>query len=73
MIQGSAPESAVYSKGQQTHNIETTLTSNMAMERQFCGVFGDIFENCKKLSYEAEFTFFWLVVELENEPITRHW
>ena len=62
-IQGSAPESAVNSKGYETHNIETTLTSNTAMERQFCGVFGDIFENYEKLSYEAEFTFFWLVIE----------
>ena len=32
--------------------------SNMAIERQFYGVFGDIFENWKKLSYEAKFAFF---------------
>ena len=62
-IQGSAPESAVNLGGYQRHIIEATLMSNMAIKRQFYGVFGDIFENWKKLSYEAEFAFFWQVSE----------
>ena len=37
--------------------INTTETCNMAMERKFCGLFGDILKNCDKLSYEADISF----------------
>ena len=45
----------------------------MTMEREFCWLFGDIQKKCKKSSYEAEFAFYWQVVELANKPITRFW
>ena len=34
------------------------------MKQKFCGLFGDIFRNCEKCSYEALFAFFWQVAEL---------
>ena len=46
---------------------------NTLMEREFCGLFGNDFKKCENLYYEAEFAFFWQVVELENELITRFW
>ena len=36
------------------------------MEREYSWLFDDTFENCKNLSYEAEFSFFWQVAELAN-------
>ena len=36
---------------------------NTAMEREFCGLFGDISKNYEKYSYEALFSFFWQVAE----------
>ena len=41
----------------------STLQKRVAMERGFCGLFGDIFKNCEKCSYEALFSFFWQVAE----------
>ena len=32
---------------------EATETCYTVMEREFCGLFGDDFENCEKSSYEA--------------------
>ena len=37
----------------QSTNREVTEMCNTAIEREFCGLFGDNFENCEKLSYEA--------------------
>ena len=37
------------------------------MERKFCGLFGDIFKNYEKCSYEAVFAFFWQVAEMTNK------
>ena len=34
------------------------------MELEFSWLFEDIFKNCKKLSYEAEFAFFWQISKL---------
>ena len=33
------------------------------MKRKFCGLFGYIFRNCEKCSYEALFAFFWQEAE----------
>ena len=33
--------------------MNTTETCNTAIEREFCGLSEDYFENCEKLSYEA--------------------
>ena len=42
--------------------------------RRYNGNFADFseifFKNCEKFSYEAEFAFFWHVVELANKPIS---
>ena len=46
-----------------------TETCNTAMEREYSWLFDDTFENCKNLSYEAEFSFFWQVAELANKLI----
>ena len=54
-------------------NTEATLMCNKSYERKFCWILGDIFKNCEKLSYGAEFAFFWKVAELANKPITRYW
>ena len=53
--------------------MNTTEMSNAAIEREFCGLFVDIFENCEKLSYEAQFAFAWQEVEFANKQITRFW
>ena len=44
----------------------TTEMGNMVMEWKLYGLFGDIFKNCEKLSYEAQFAFVWQVVEFAN-------
>ena len=46
---------------------------NTVIEREFCGLFGDIFKNCEKLSYGAQFAFVWQVVEFVNKQITGCW
>ena len=51
----------------------TTEMGNTAKERKFCGLFGDIFKNCEKMSYEAQFAFVWQVVEFVNKQITGCW
>ena len=43
--------------------INTTETCNTAMEREFCGLFGVLFKNFEKCSYEALFALFWQVLE----------
>ena len=49
--------------------IFTTEICNTGMERKFCGLFGNIFKNWEKWSYEAIFAFFWQVAEMANKPI----
>ena len=44
----------------------------MAMKQKFCRLFGDVFKNREKLSYEAQFAFFWQAVEFANYQITRY-
>ena len=44
----------------------------MAMERKFCGLFGDVLKNCEKLSYEVQFAYFWQAVEFANNQITKY-
>ena len=61
------------SKGNHFCCMSTTEVGNTAMEREFYGLFGDIFKNCKKIYYEAEFAFFWQVAELTKKPIARYW
>ena len=51
--------------------IEATEMCNTAMERVFCKLFGNIFINCEKLSYETKWALFWQVVEFANKPITN--
>ena len=36
----------------------------MAMEREFCDLSGDNFENCENCSYEEQFAIFWQVAEM---------
>ena len=48
---------------------ETAETCNTAMERKFCGRLGDVFKNCEKFSYEAEFAFFQRVAESAKKLI----
>ena len=52
-------------------NNEATETYNTAMERKFCWVSGNTFENCEKSFYEVEFSFFWQVAESANKPIFK--
>ena len=49
--------------------MNTTEMCNTGMKRKFCGLFGDIFKNCEKCSYQAVFAFFWPVAEIANKPI----
>ena len=51
--------------------IEAAVTCNTAMEREFCTLFGNIFKNCEKSSYEAKWACFWQVVQFANKPITK--
>ncbi len=44
----------------------TTEMGNTAMEWKFYELFGDIFKNCEKMFYEAQFAFVWHVVEFAN-------
>ena len=46
---------------------------NVAIKREFCGLFRYIFKNCVNCSYEVQFAFIWQVVELANKPISRFW
>ena len=50
---------------------EATETCNTAMERKFCWLSEDNFENCEKSFYEAQFSFFWQVAESANKPIFK--
>ena len=50
---------------------EATETCNTAMERKFCWLSEDNFENCEKSFYEAQFSFFWEVAESANKPIFK--
>ena len=72
-IQGGPPKLSQFGFLQFSINAEATLMCNKSYERKFCWLLGDIFKNCEKLSYGAEFAFFWQVAELANNPITRYW
>ena len=52
--------------------INTTETCNTAMERKFCGLFGDIFKNWEKCSYEALLAFLWQEAELAHADLTSN-
>ena len=72
-VQGGPPKLSQFGFLQFSINTEATLMCNKSYERKFCWLLGDIFKNCEKLSYGAEFAFFWQVAELANNPITRYW
>ena len=72
-LQGGPPKLSQFGFLKFSINIEATWMCNMSYERKFCWLLGDIFKNCEKLSYGAEFAFFWQVAELANNPITRYW
>ena len=38
---------------------------------KFCRIFGNIFKNCEKCSYEEIFALFWQVAEMANKPIYK--
>ena len=48
---------------------EAAETCNTAMERKFCRLLGNVFKNCEKFSYEAEFAFFQRVAESAKKLI----
>ena len=50
---------------------EATETCNTAIEREFCWLSEDIFKNCEKSFYEAQFSFFWQLAELTKKPIFK--
>ena len=39
------------------------MMCNLAIKREFCGLFRNIFKNCVKCSYEVQFAFIWQVAE----------
>ena len=45
------------------------MACNMAMERKFCGLLGDVFKNCEKFSYKAKLAFFWQEAEMANADL----
>ena len=63
LLQGDFPETKISVQLYHFSYKNTTETCNTAMEREFCRLFGDIFKNCEKLSYGAEFAFFWQVAD----------
>ena len=63
-VQGGPPKLSQFGFLQFSINTEATWMCNMSYERKFCRLLGDIFKNCEKLSYVAEFAFFWQVAEL---------
>ena len=52
-LQGSPFKLTGYLKQVFSDYSETTETCDTAMEREFCGLSRDNFENCEKLPYEA--------------------
>ena len=62
-IQGGPPKLSQFGFLQFSINTEATWMCNMSYERKFCWLLGDIFKNCEKLSYVAEFALFWQVAE----------
>ena len=52
-------------------NTEAKEMCNTAIEREFCWLSEDNFENCEKSFYEAQFSFFWQVAESANKPIFK--
>ena len=73
VIQGGPPKLSQFGFLQFSINTEATWMCNMSYKRKFCWLLGDIFKNYEKLSYGAEFAFFWQVAELANNTITRYW
>ena len=39
------------------------MMCNLAIKREICGLFRNIFKNCVKCSYEVQFAFIWQVTE----------
>ena len=66
LYRGAKQNLCIHSQGNQFSCMYTTEMGNTAKERKFCGLFGDIFKNCEKMSYEAQFAFVWHVVEFAN-------
>ena len=58
----------IVSKGNHFSCMYTTEMGNMAMEWKFYGLFGDIFKNCEKLSYEAWIAIFLWLAEYVYAP-----
>ena len=58
LVRGEFPETKISDQLYHFGYKNTTEACNTAKEREFCRLFGDIFENCENLSYEAQFAFF---------------
>ena len=46
--------------------MKTTEMCNTGMDQKFCGLFGDIFKDWEKCSYEALLAFLWQEAELAH-------